>query len=152
MKLGICAWVLPMDVEGAFAFAKENEFANISIEFDYAACKEDRAAWCKKICALVKEYDMPVSILALNVLCDIGMSLAEKEEEVSVPQVDLLIPRENSDEEQEDVHEAVFPSPLRTLPFPMRNTHWLQSLKRMLRISARRSSTVSLLKTSVTRT
>lgn len=82
MNLGICAWELPMDVEGAFAFAKENEFANISIEFDYAACKEDQAAWCEKICALVKEYDMPVSILALNVLCDIGMSLADKEAEV----------------------------------------------------------------------
>lgn len=41
---------------------------------------------------------------------------AEKEEEVSVPQVDLLIPRENSDEEQEDVHEAVFPSAVSAPP------------------------------------
>ena len=82
MKLGICAWVLPMPLEEAFAFAKEKGFANISVEFDLAACKENQAAWCEKITALSKKYDLPISILALNVLCDIGMSKAEREAEV----------------------------------------------------------------------
>lgn len=78
---GVTQWEAPYQGEELLAWAKKIGLKTVSIEFDSKACTDDPSTeewaigWRKKL----EKYGLEPSILAINVLCDIGMSRPERE-------------------------------------------------------------------------
>lgn len=81
-RFGVCEWSVPLKGEELFAWLKEHEVGNVSLDFDYETCKNDetRAPWCEERKALSEKYGVDISILAINTLCTYGMNHKEQEE------------------------------------------------------------------------
>lgn len=81
-NFGICAWSVPLDGEELYAWLQKKEVGNISIDFDYEACKNEsgRKEWVQQQKALAEKYGIDFSILAVNILCTYGMNKNEHEE------------------------------------------------------------------------
>ena len=78
---GVTQWEAPYQGEELLAWAKKIGLKTVSIEFDSKACTDDPSTeewaigWRKNL----EKYSLEPSILAINVLCDIGMSRPERE-------------------------------------------------------------------------
>lgn len=77
MKYGVCSWVLPMKEIESLKYAKEIGLDGVSIQLTYKgefslATQEERELYLEK----AAEYGIEIPTLALNVLCQYGMSKA----------------------------------------------------------------------------
>ncbi|GKX30688.1 hypothetical protein SH1V18_31680 [Vallitalea longa] len=86
IKLGLCAWMLPMEEEETFAFAGRLGFDGIAIELKYKdgsfhlSDKEKQ----KKYLELAKENNVVIATFALNTLCDKDHGMSNKEDHETV--------------------------------------------------------------------
>ena len=81
--IGVTQWEAPYQGEELLAWAKEIGLSTISMEFDSKACTDEAATeeWALQWKKDLTRYGLEPSILAINVLCDIGMSRPEREAE-----------------------------------------------------------------------
>lgn len=82
--IGVSSWTIPFEGEELFRWAKEQGLDTISPGFDYDACRTEDGMrrWCRTWSELSEKYGIALSILGVNILCEVGMNRKEKWEEV----------------------------------------------------------------------
>ena len=82
--IGVSSWTIPFEGEELFRWAKEQGLDTISPGFDYDAChtEDGMRRWCRTWSELSEKYGIALSILGVNILCEVGMNRKEKWEEV----------------------------------------------------------------------
>lgn len=82
IQAGICAWVLPMKERDVFSFAREVGLDGVEIDLgrnEGGYSLLDRKVQ-REYLELARENNVQIPTIALNVLCDIGMTKAENKE------------------------------------------------------------------------
>lgn len=76
MKIGICAWVLPVDVLHSFAIARDLSLHGVVIDYEEALRAEakDRSDRCERYKEKSIKHQIEIPTLALNHLCSKGMT------------------------------------------------------------------------------
>lgn len=82
IKLGLCAWMLPMEEEETFSFAGKLGFDGIAIDLKYNngslhLSDKDKQ---KRYLELAKENNIAIATFALNTLCDHDHGMSKKED------------------------------------------------------------------------
>ncbi|SHH45595.1 sugar phosphate isomerase/epimerase family protein [Clostridium grantii] len=81
VKIGICAWVLPIKEEDVFEFASSIGFQGVDIDLgknNNGFKLEDKDLQAKYL-QLAEKYDVEICTLALNTMCDKNYGMSHKE-------------------------------------------------------------------------